>query len=455
MKVREPAVAGQFYPGDPKSITNMIKGFLKNVPETKIEGKIRGIIVPHAGYEYSGQTAAYAFKQIADKEYDTIIIIGPSHQVPFKGIAIYPEGFFKTPLGNVEINSSLAKEIISQNKYINDMIEPHIPEHSLEVEIPFLQTVLKNFKIVPICMMDQSFEMCEILADAIFKSIKDKNILILASSDFYHGSDYNECDRSLKESISLISNYDIKGFHRAFNEHQSACGGGCITTCMLAAQKFGTKKATLAHSTNSGDVTGMKSGYIVGYASFILTNPGRVSLSKEDRNDLLEIARNSITNSVIGKPQKTKPPESQILMEKRGCFVTIKKKNELRGCIGYILPVKPLYQAVSEMAVEAALHDPRFPPVEVEEIPELKLEISILSPLQLVKSIDEIEIGSDGLYIKKGESSGILLPQVATEQGWGREEFLEQTCWKAGLQSDAWKDAKVYKFQAEIFGDEE
>ncbi|MDI6839833.1 MAG: AmmeMemoRadiSam system protein B [bacterium] len=459
MNVREPAVAGQFYPGNPAVLKSSIQKFLKSVPE-KIEAKIFGLIVPHAGYEFSGQTASYAFKQIEGKKYDTVIIIGPSHQFPFRGAAVYPTGSFKTPLGEVEIDSSLAEAIISQevapqSKYITGMIEPHQEEHSLEVELPFLQTVLKEFKIVPICMGDQSIGVCKILADAIVKSVTGKSVLIVASSDFYHGYDYDECKLSVKESTSLICEYDIEGFHKAFTERGAACGGGAIVTCMLAAQKLGAKEAMLLYSTNSGDVTGMMSGYVVGYASFMLINPKTAKLSKEDKDFLLKLARNSITRAVTGAPkEKINPPEFTSMREKRGCFVTIKRNNELRGCIGYILPAKPLYQTVAEMAVEAAMGDPRFTPVSPEELAELKIEISVLSPLQRVKSIDEIQVGRDGLYIKKGVYSGLLLPQVATEYKWDRDKFIEQTCWKAGLPSDAWKEAEIYRFQAEVFCEE-
>ncbi len=455
MKIREPAVAGQFYPGNPETLKHKIQSFLKEVKAPKVKGKIYGIIVPHAGYDFSGQTAAYAFKQIEGERYDTVIILGPSHQVAFKGAAVYPTGYWHTPLGDVEIDISFATRLISQNKYIIGEISPHNSEHSLEVELPWLQSVLKNFKIVPICMGDQSFEFCQILADAIVKTIRElslQRVLIVVSSDFYHGDSYEECKRSLSNSCFLISQYNYEKFHQSFREEGSACGGPCIVTSMLALKELGARQVSLLHSTNSQDVAGA-SDYVVGYASFVIKNPG--GLSEEEKGLLLEFARNSIISSVIENPNKSiKPPESKKLNEKRGCFVTIKQHGELRGCIGYVLPVKPLYQAVREMAVEAALHDPRFSPVTQDELPDLKLEISVLSELQRIRSIDEIQVGRDGLYIKHKEQSGLLLPQVAVEEKWDKLQFLEQTCWKAGLPKNAWEKAEIYKFQAEIFGDE-
>lgn len=452
MRIREPVVAGQFYPGNQETLRRQVQSLLRNVKAPKVRGKIYGLIVPHAGYDYSGQTAAYAFKQIESMEYNTVILIGPSHQVRFSGAAIYPSGKWRTPLGDVEIDSEFASRLISQNESIAAKIEAHAIEHSLEVELPLLQLVLKNFKFLPICMGDQSFETCKLLADAIVKAETPKeNVLLVASSDFYHGYSYEECKHSLTESISLISQYNYEKFHQTFIEGDAACGGGCIVTAMLALKELGAKQVTLLHSTNSQDVTGVP-GYVVGYGSFVFTNPG---LSEEEKGLLIEFARNSITAAVIGEPTKpAKPPKSKRLTEKRSCFVTIKKQSELRGCIGYILPFKPLYQAVREMAVEATLHDPRFHPVTQDELSDLKIEISVLSELQSVHSIDEIQVGRDGLYIKHGAQSGLLLPQVAAEEGWDRLEFLEQTCFKAGLPKDAWKEAEIYKFQAEIFGDE-
>lgn len=462
MKVRKPAVAGQFYPENREILNRKIQSFLKNVELHKERdltsgGKIYGLIVPHAGYDFSGQTAGYAFKQIEGEQYGTVIILGPSHQFPFRGVAVYPDGYFRTSLGDVEINAEFTKRLTSHRKYIIEDEDPHIGEHSLEVVLPFLQTVLKGFKIVPICMGDQSFEVCDILATAIAETIQgfpDEKMLIVASSDFYHGYDYDECKKSVAESVFLISGYNVEKFHYTFREQNAACGGGCIVTCMLASKKIGASRAIPLYSTNSGDVTGTISGYVVGYASFILTNP--LSLSESEKWTLIEIARNSIIAAITkSKFKELKPSNSAGITKKRGCFVTIKKQGELRGCIGYVLPVKPLYQAVSEMAVEAATADPRFPPLGIDELAEIKLEISVLTPLHRIKSIDEIQVGRDGLYLKKGEHSGLLLPQVAVEEGWDRLEFLENVCWKAGLHKDAWKDAELYKFQAEIFGDED
>ncbi len=177
-------------------------------------------------------------------------------------------------------------------------------------------------------------------------------------------------------------------------------------------------------------------------------------LTPQEKKELVKIARESLESAVKGEPRQDYEPLTDTLREKRGAFVTLKAHGELRGCIGYIEPLKPLYTTVSEMAVSAGTADPRFYPVEESELEEIDIEISVLTPLKLVKGVEEIEVGRDGIYVVKDYRSGVLLPQVATEYGWDSQTFLEQTCLKAGLPTDAWqKGGRVYTFSAEVFGE--
>lgn len=177
-------------------------------------------------------------------------------------------------------------------------------------------------------------------------------------------------------------------------------------------------------------------------------------LDEDQKERLLQIARRSITDCLKLKQAPQLSESDPALMEKRGAFVTITKGGALRGCIGYVEPIKSLYQAVSEMAVQAAIYDPRFPPLDESELGQIKLEISVLSPLKKIKDINEIEVGTHGIMIRKGLNSGLLLPQVAIEYGWGRKEFLQQTCYKAGLAPDEWKKgADISIFSADVFGE--
>jgi AmmeMemoRadiSam system protein B/AmmeMemoRadiSam system protein A len=468
--VREPVVAGAFYPADKKELKAVLNKLFSEAEKKEIKGKIKGIIVPHAGYPYSGWTAAKVFKQIEDESFESVILLGPSHQVFFNGFSVYRSGSWKTPLGNVPIDESLADSLIAEDTIIDFFPQAHANEHSLEVEIPFLQTILDNFKIVPIVAGSQDPGACKILSDAIVKVCKDKNVLLLASSDLYHGHSYNECYNSDSMVLKTVGAFDADGFKKLLTQNQNiACGAGPIYVVLLSTRAMGANSCTLIEHTTSGDVTGQKEGYIVGYAGFVISknNSGDIKqttnkeneeiLNKEEKKFLLDIARKSINAAVKGKSTIEFEPPTERLREPKGVFVTLNKKGNLRGCIGYIQAVKPLYKSVSEMAVSAALKDPRFPPVSPQEIPDLTIEISVLTPLQKLENLEDVKVGRDGLYIKKGISSGLLLPQVATEYGWDRETFLEQTCYKAGLPSNAYKDpdTQIYTFQALIFNEQE
>ncbi|OPY86710.1 MAG: hypothetical protein A4E71_01404 [Smithella sp. PtaU1.Bin162] len=180
-----------------------------------------------------------------------------------------------------------------------------------------------------------------------------------------------------------------------------------------------------------------------------------MELTEKEKEVLLDIVKKTIAGRLNNKNLPKISVDSETLQEKRGAFVTLKKRGHLRGCIGYIKAVKPLWETVQEMAVAAAFHDPRFPSLKPEEFKDLSLEISVLSPLQRIDDINVIEVGKHGLYIVRGYNSGLLLPQVAIEYGWDRETFLKETCYKAGLPPQAWmdKETEIYIFSADYFGD--
>lgn len=468
--VREPVVAGAFYPADRNELNTVLNKLFSEAEKKEIKGDIKGIIVPHAGYPYSGWVAAKVFKQIEDEDFGTVILLGPSHRTFFNGFSVYRSGSWKTPLGNVPVDESFADSLIAENKIIDFFPAAHTEEHSLEVEIPFLQTILDSFKIVPIVTGSQDPASCKILSDALIKVSKNKNVLFLASSDLYHGHSYKECYTSDSMVLKTVGAFDVDGFKNLLTSEQNiACGAGPIYIVLLSTRAMGANNCTLIEHTTSGDVTGQKEGYIVGYAGFVISrnNSGeneqtakkqtKEILNKEEKNFLLDVARKSIDAAVKGKPVIEFEPPTERLKEPKGVFVTLNKNGNLRGCIGYIQAVKPLYKSVSEMAVSAALKDPRFPPVSEQEIPDLSIEVSVLTPLRKLEKPEDVKVGRDGIYIKRGISSGLLLPQVATEYGWDRETFLEQTCYKAGLPSKAYKDpdTEIYTFQALIFNEQE
>jgi len=471
-KMRESAVAGQFYPGSKDGLDKAVTKLLGSVTVSKLPGRIIGIVAPHAGYDFSGAVAAHGYKLISDLDFKTVIIIGPSHRVLFDGVAVYDKGSWKTPLGEVSIDEKLARQLISESPRIRALPHVHNQEHSLEVQIPFLQKSLKDFKIVPIMLVEPSYQDCQILAEAISHVVKENAVLLLASSDLYHGYSHDECVEIDKKTLSLIEKLDTKGLYDALTTGKAqACGGMPIVVVMLAAQRLGANKAKILKSTNSNEVMGELGGYCVGYGSVVLyqspesekkekteQKKGKeVGLRDSEKKELLKIARTTLERHIRNEKIPEFKPTTDKLKEKRGVFVTLKKHGDLRGCIGYVEGIKSVVEAVKENAINSSTNDPRFPPVQPSELKDIDIEITVMTPLEKISDPSVIEVGRHGILIKKGIYQGLLLPQVATEYGWNREEFLAHTCRKAGLPLNAWqdKDIEIYIFSGEVFGEKE
>lgn len=475
-QVRKPAVAGQFYTGDPVALSKELTDFFKKAKKEPIPGQIIALIAPHAGYMYSGQVAAHAFKLLEGLSFETVLVISPSHIAYFSGASVYNGGAYETPLGTIPVDTTLAGKIADQDKRVllsdkgHDFVGMR-GEHSLEVELPFLQTVLGKFKLVAIVIGDQDYATCEALGKAMAKALEGENALIVASSDLSHFHPYSEAVRLDNIVINHVNSFDADGLHKDLSSGAcEACGGGPIVATMIAAKGLGADKAKVLNYANSGDVTGDKSG-VVGYMAAVMydstASPNKektkseakkvgvdLGLSEDDKKVLMDIARKTIHCKVKGEKLPEFKVDSPILKENRGAFVTIKEHGQLRGCIGYIEGIKPLYITIQEMAEAAALRDPRFPPVTSGELDKLELEISVLTPLRKIKDINEVEIGKHGIVLKKGYHQGVFLPQVATEQGWDRITFLEEICHKAGIyDKNCWKDrdAEIYIYSADVF----
>jgi len=464
--VRKPAVAGMFYPGNKEELAGKVDDFLANVKKSDIKGRVFAIIVPHAGYEYSGQIAAYSFKQLEGTDFKKIIIISPSHYVSFDGMSVYNKGAFETPLGIIKIDKELADKIMAKDKRFIFYPEAHLKEHAIEVELPFLQKMYKDkdFKIVPITMGNPEADDIRILSDTLY-DVMDKDTLLIISVDLSHYYPYDKAVELDTNSTSAIEHLDAQKMLKDINSHNSEIDAPIAVLGMITLANRYNAKAKIIKYANSGDVAGDKSR-VVGYSSIVVYIPSDLQekgdmimkdeyLSKEEKVKLLEIAKLSIIEAVTGKRQFFPNVTEEKLKENCGAFVTIKENNELRGCIGYIQAVKPLYETVKDVAKSAAVNDYRFNPVAENELDKLELEISVLTPLKKIKDINEIEVGKHGLVMKQGFNSGLLLPQVATEYNWDKETFLKETCRKAGLPQDAWKDksTEIYTFSAEVFGE--
>lgn len=484
--VRQPAVAGQFYPADAKTLTMMVDSFVAQAQVPALPGRLIGFQVPHAGYPFSGPTAAHAFKLLQGMDSVTVVMLGTSHHVMLDHAAVYPRGTWHTPLGNVPVDEALAKAIMAQDDFFADMPEAHAQEHSIEVEVPFLQRVLGSFKIVPIMLLEPTYEQCERVGKAVAKVARGKRVLLLASSDLFHGYSYTEANHVDSTTFGLMAKFAPKAFHDALERGDAqACGGNAITAMMIAARELGADTAVVLATTNSNDVVGVDTGYVVGYSAVAFTgkNPqtapitpsgvGKESvkssgaakssdedssaLTEQEQKSLLQIARTTMESNIRSGKRPEAKPLTPRLGESRGVFVTLTERGELRGCIGYVEAVKPLYQAVGDMAIAASTEDPRFPPVEAGELDKIDIEITALSPLRPLPSLDSVVVGKHGLVIRKGFRSGLLLPQVPVEQGWNREQFLCNTCLKAGLPPNAYKDkdAQLFCFTGQVFNEKE
>ncbi len=467
--IRKSILAGTWYPGRPDVLRADVERFLA---EASVEpaGQVVGLVSPHAGYAYSGGVAAYAYQLVRGGGFDSVIVIGPSHRAYFQGASVYERGGYETPLGIVPVDADLAEKLIARSNRISSIPSGHAQEHSVEIQLPFLQVALGSFSFVPIVMGGQGRRDCEELSGAIVESVGDRKVLLVASSDLSH---FHSDERARSMDFRILKHLESMDADGLFRELESgsseACGGGPMAVVMMAAKKLGADTGKVLKYANSGDVTGDRQG-VVGYAAAAFFKGGSENLSKKrkttgadpgltegEKSRLLEIARDAIDDRLRGEKTSFAEPGSSTLKEKRGVFVSLHKKGRLRGCIGCIEGRKPLFKAVQEMAQSAAFEDPRFSPLSQEEMKNLDIEISVLTPLKEVKDISEIEVGIHGIYLVKGFYSGLLLPQVATQYGWDRTTFLEETCRKAGLPPQSWKDekTKIYIFKADIFGEKE
>ncbi len=467
-KVRAPAVAGGFYPADPAELGKMVDDFLARATVTKLGGPFVALISPHAGYPYSGQVAAHSYVLLKGRKFERVVVIAPSHLEAFPFSSIYDGDAYATPLGEIPVDKAFAAKLAGRSTLIQLSERGHgivqgRGEHALEDELPFLQRTLGSFKLVPIIMGDQSYEASRALGVALAKLIPGTDTLIVVSSDLSHYHPYDEAVKIDHQTLKAIEDWDYLSLSLNFQRRiWEACGGGPIVAAMIAAERMGANRAVVLKYANSGDVTGDKSA-VVGYGAVALVKEKTSSASQEptftlsgkEKQELLKVARESVTTAV--NEQKFSPVpngEPEALTRDRGAFVTLKKNGELRGCIGYITPMKSLIETVRDVAAFAALKDPRFPPVSAAEVGLLEYEISVLSPLRRVTDIKQIQVGRHGLLMRKGDREGVLLPQVPTEEGWDRKTFLEQTCRKAGLPPNAWQDedTDIFMFTALVFG---
>lgn len=462
---RKAAVAGQFYPKGKNELIAKLKKICKEGKSTlQNGGSLQAVISPHAGYIFSGKVAASAFNQIPEKaSYKRVFVLASSHRFLFNGASIFCDGNYETPLGEIKVDQELAKELTNSSTLFTNYKEAHYQEHSLEVQLPFLQYRLgDNFLLVPIIIGTNKASDCQKIANLLKPYFVEENLFVI-STDFSHYPTYNDAiDVDSKTAEAICSNQpgqlknvlDKTKKERINNLATSLCGWTSILTLLHMTENREYAYHKIDYQ-NSGDaeIYGEKNRVVGYWALAVYKKEDLFSISEKEKAEILNKTRQSITTFVeTGKRSKIQKSNANgILNENTGVFVSIYVKHKLRGCIGGFAQEKTLNELVQQMSVSAAC-DSRFDSIRKEDLKNMEMEISVLSPLKKINSIDEIELGRHGIYIKDGLNTGTFLPQVATKTKWSKEEFLGRCSRdKARLGWDGWKTAEIYTYEAVIF----
>ncbi len=468
---RQPWAAGRFYPADRDTLTKDLKELFEECVKPPSGLKVRAIISPHAGYVFSGRIAASAFSSIdRNATFKNIFVIGSSHVMAFDGASVYNTGDFSTPLGKLPVNKEIADKLKSENKLFAFPVNAHLQEHSLEVQLPFIQYYLRNqAPIVPIIIGTNNINNIRQLAEILRPWFTPDNLFII-SSDFSHYPAYRSAVEADKATADAILSGDPQNFLSVMRKNEeneypglvtSMCGwtsGLLLLYLVNGDQSMEFRKIAYC---NSGDSRLGSKNEVVGYNSIMLiAKPGSSQASKpmteeikftaKEKDLLLSMARENI-RSLLENKKRTTVDEAKlpdIFKRPFGAFVTLKINGSLRGCIGRFISSDPLWEVVLESSQSSGFEDPRFDPLTLEELPKTDIEITVLGPMKKIKDIHEIILGRHGIYIRKGMQAGTMLPQVPIENHWSLEEFLGYTSReKAGLKWDGWKDADIYIYE--------
>lgn len=471
-KVVEPVIrpatqANRFYTGDAKELSEEVDSFLAQHRGETVYNNVAALIVPHAGYYYSGNVAATAYMSMPkDKPYKRIFLLGPSHHEWLDGASVNAEAdYYATPLGHVKVDHETALRLTDSDSVFSYQPKAHDREHCLEVQLPFLQrrfgeNVMPS--IVPIIISTNDYQKLKRIANVLKPYFTEENLFVI-SSDFSHYPSYEDACEVDAKTGKAIETGNVEQFIAVLEENSrsgkrnlatSACGELAIATLLLMMDRTYEVKHLLYQ--NSGDVDNQEHNRVVGYHAFAILRGASQEfvLSDEEKKILKEIAFTSIKDSLAGKPVAQPILNSQypVLNSKCGAFVSLHKQGRLRGCIGHFGEDVPLHEIVAEMARAAAFEDPRFMPVTKDELEDIDIEISVLTPMRRIQSLDEFELHRHGIYIRRGYRSGTFLPQVADEVNWTKEEFVSHCAQdKAGIGWDGWRDAELYVYEAIVF----
>ena len=467
---REAAFAGKFYPGDKEELARFADSALAKAEVPALKAPALAVIAPHAGYPYSGEIAAYAYKA-AGTDYDLVVILGVAHTMRVKGAALLAKGYYETPLGRIPIDEKFSAELIKASPLFEDLPAAHAAEHSIEVQLPFLQRRLKKpFKLVAAVLNSEDAGSLAGIGRILGKKLKGRKALLVVSTDFSHYPAHEDAEAADKTLSLAVKTMDPGLFllaNRVLLEKgvpelaTCACGEAAVAAAISAVNESGPAQFTeLKYGdsyTQAPELSGP--GRVVGYLAGVFTAadkpaPGKIVLSQAQEKELLREARGVIADRLSGKETAYPRLSKDHTFNLPGAvFVTITKGGALRGCVGTISARMGLLDAVRYGADAAAFHDGRFPPLAAGELPGISLELSILSPLKKVPDAGSVLPHKQGVVIVRDGHSGLFLPQV-WEQIPDKKEFLSELCsQKAGLERGCWQDKKtdIYTFTVDSF----
>ncbi len=473
-KVFPSPLAGTWYTADPQKLSKEIDGYLNKAPDRSLS-QVCALILPHAGLQWSGQTAAYGIKQLDEGKIRKVILLGPSHHVFMQNRASFPDAtHYRTPLGETPLDVDLIKEL-QKSPYFHAVKAANENEHSVQVLLPVLQRKLVDFQFIPIVVGRLDGASALAIADILRRHLTPDTVVI-ASSDFTHygrNFDYLPFTTDIQENLKkldmgafkFIEEKDPDGFSAYVRKTGATICGRAAIEVLLALLPAESRMQMLHYETSgakthdfSTSVSYLSAAVIGNWETSDEKMVENAALSKEDKTRLLALAKGALRyyfeQGTAPTPEKLGIEITPGMQQIMGAFVTLKKHGNLRGCIGEITPTRPVYEAVMQRAIDSAVHDYRFSPVSKDEFEQLSFEISALTPSQSVPSYQDIVLGRDGVVLQKNGRSAVFLPQVAPEQGWSLEEMLSQLARKAGLPADAWKKGASFTvFQAIVFAE--
>ncbi len=447
------AVAGMFYPGNPAQLAAGVDGSLAKAAPPRLSPK--AVIAPHAGHVYSGDIAGAAYRLLAQRkgEIKRVVLLGPNHRMPVRGIALSPAEAWETPFGPLPVDRTARDSLARQPGFAVTPM-PFVNEHSLEVHLPFIHRVLGKVEILPMLVGETTTEQASRTLDALWGG---PETAIIISSDLSHYHDYETCRTKDEETAS-----GIERLQQDICVGDRACGFHSIKGLIDQAQRRDLR-VTALDVRNSGDTHGPRDR-VVGYGSFAFEYAHTAEIDVNTRRTLIDVARQVVKQAALNGAQ---PPRlnvngqlPRILLAQRATFVTLKIGEQLRGCRGSVIPHRSLLFDVADNAFKSGFGDPRFPPLKPEELEHLNFHISILSRPRRIPAESEAELlrvwrpDIDGLILRDGGRQALLLPSV-WEQIHNPAEFVRQLKLKAGMRADEWSPSiEAYHFVTESFGEE-